>query len=84
MIFAKKKKKKYKNEPIALWENILVTDGSKFEIFGVKKPPKIWRSVNEELSDKCMAKTVKNGGGSVMVWGCMATSGVDKLVFWYL
>ena len=40
--------KKILNEMIALWENILFTDKSKFEIFGVKKPPKIWRSVNEE------------------------------------
>ena len=33
------KKKMYKNEPIAFW-----TDGCKFEIFGVKKSPKIWQS----------------------------------------
>ena len=32
--------------------------------FGVKKPPKIWRSVNEKFNDKCMAKTVKHGAGS--------------------
>ena len=61
--------KKYKNEPIALWKNILFTDEIKFEIFGVKKPSKIWRSVNEEFKDKCVAKTIKYGGGSVMV-GC--------------
>ena len=47
----------------------------------LKKPQKIWRSVNEEFNDKCMAKTVKHGGGSVMVWGCMAPSGVGNFVF---
>ena len=73
--------KKFKSEPIAFWENILLTDESKFEIFGVKKPPKIWQSVNEEFSDKCVAKTLKHGGDSVMAWGCMATSGVGNLVF---
>ncbi|KAH8419574.1 hypothetical protein KR222_006966, partial [Zaprionus bogoriensis] len=26
-------------------------------------------------------KTVKHGGGNVMVWGCMAASGVGNLVF---
>ena len=31
--------------------------------------------MNEELNDKCMTKTVKYGGGSVMVWACMAASG---------
>ena len=30
--------KKYKNEPIAFWENILFTDESKFEIFGDNRP----------------------------------------------
>ena len=58
----------------------ILTEMCKFEIFHVKKPPTIWRSVNEELSDKCMAKTVKNGRGSLMVWGCMATSGIGNLI----
>ena len=57
MNYAQKKK----NAPIAFWENILFNDESKFEIFGVKKPPKIWRSVNEEFNDKCLTKTVKHG-----------------------
>ena len=56
--------RKYKTGPIAFWENILFTDESKFEIFGVKKPPKIWRSVDEKFNDKCVAKTVKHVGGS--------------------
>ena len=32
--------KKYKNEPIAFWENIIFTDESKFEIFDSKKKKK--------------------------------------------
>lgn len=35
--------KKYINEPVNFWNNILYTDESKFEIFESKKPPKIWR-----------------------------------------
>ena len=46
-----------------------------------KNPPKIWRSVNEYFNDKCVTETVKHGGGSVMVWGCMAASGFGNLVF---
>ena len=73
--------KKYESEPPSFWENILYTDESKFEIFGTKKPPKIWRNKNEAFNDKNIIKTVKHGGGSVMVWGCMAASGVGNLVF---
>lgn len=73
--------KKYLNEGQTFWRNILFTDESKFEIFGVKKPPKIWRSKNKAFNDKCVIKTIKHGGGSVMVWGCMAASGVGNLVF---
>lgn len=73
--------KKYVKQPTSFWSNILFTDESKYEVFGVKKPPKIWRSKNEAFSDKNVIKTVKHGGGSVMVWGCMAASGVGNLVF---
>ena len=66
---------------MAVQENILFTDESKFEMFDVKKPQKIWQSVNKEFNDKCVAKTVKHGGGSVLVQGCMAVSGVSSLVF---
>ena len=58
----------YKNETIVFWKNILFTDESKFKIIGFKKTPNIWRSANEEFNDKCVTKSVKDGGGSVMVW----------------
>lgn len=73
--------RKYQNEAPNFWENILYSDESKFEIFGAKKPPKIWRAKNEAFLDKCVTSTIKHGGGSVMVWGCMAASGVGNLVF---
>ncbi len=30
------------------------------------------RQPGEEYKDKCVLPTVKHGGGSVMVWGCMS------------
>ena len=53
----------------------------KFEIFGIKRPPKIWRNKNEAFSNKHVTKTMKYSGESVMVWESMAASGVGKLVF---
>ena len=34
-----------------------------------------------EYADQNLITTVKNSGGSVMVWGCMTADGVGNLVF---
>lgn len=73
--------KKHKNEDNSFWEKCLFTDECKIEIFGRKKSQKIWRGKNKEYDENNVTKTVKHGGGSVMVWGCMAASGVGNLVF---
>ncbi|CAI9537942.1 unnamed protein product, partial [Staurois parvus] len=31
--------------------------------------------------EKCMVPTVKHGGGSVFMWGCMSAAGVGELQF---
>lgn len=49
--------------------------------YSAKKPVKIWRSKNEAFAERNLIPTVKHGGGSVMVWGCMSASGVGNLVF---
>ena len=35
-----------------------------------------WKKSGEGLSDRLVQETVKFGGDSVMVWGCMAWEGV--------
>lgn len=41
----------------------------------------MWRKPNTEFEPKNTRATVKHGGGSVMVWGCMSSAGVGNLHF---
>ena len=41
----------------------------------------MWHQSGEEYKDKCVLPTVKHGGGSVMVWGCMSAAGTGVLQF---
>ncbi len=38
----------------------------------------MWRQPGEEYKNKCVLSTVKHGGGSVMVWGCMSAAGTGS------
>ncbi|GFW90045.1 transposable element Tc1 transposase [Trichonephila clavipes] len=63
------------------WNEVIFSDESKFNIFGSDGRRMVWRKPNTSHHPKHTIPTVKHGGGSVMVWGCMAASGVGKLVF---
>ncbi|CAH2088492.1 unnamed protein product [Euphydryas editha] len=65
--------------PLSFWKKVVWSDESKFELFGTKKRRKVWRKSNQALEDK-IAKPVKFGRGSVMVWGCFSWSAVGNLV----
>ncbi|GBO06988.1 hypothetical protein AVEN_255366-1 [Araneus ventricosus] len=41
----------------------------------------VWRKPNSELEMKNLTPSVKHGGGSQMVWGCMSAVGVGNLHF---
>lgn len=73
--------KKLLDKPIEFWEKVLFTDESKFCIFGIKGKQLVWRKPNTALNPENLKATVKHGGGGVMVWGCMCTKGVGRLVF---
>lgn len=63
------------------WNNVLFTDESKFNIHASDGKVRVWRRVGEALKEKNLRGTVKHGGGGVLVWGCMAASGVGSLSF---
>ncbi|GFT41843.1 transposable element Tcb1 transposase [Trichonephila clavipes] len=75
--FAKTHKLKTDN----FWKKVIFSDESKFNIFGSDGGHTVRRKPNTALDPKNLHPTVEHGGGSVMVWGCMASNGVGNLVF---
>jgi hypothetical protein len=73
--------KKYISKPESFWHQVLWSDECKFNLFGHDGHQKVWRKPHEEYSMECTVPTVKHGGGSIMVWGSIAGSGVGNLVF---
>ena len=48
------------------WKKVVWSDGCKW----------VWKKAGERLSDRVVQETVKFGGGSVMMWGCMTWKGI--------
>ena len=62
------------------WRNVFFSDESKFNVFGSDGKKFVRRFVGERLNKKCTKKTVKFGGGSVMVFGMISWDGTTDLV----
>ncbi len=63
------------------WNHVLWSNETKINLFGSDGVKHAWRQPGEEYKDKCVLNTVKHGGGSVMVWGCMSSAGTGELQF---
>lgn len=60
--------------------NVLLSDESKFNVFGSDGKKHTWQRPNQELKILHVRPTVKHGRVHVMVWGCVACSEVGKVV----
>ncbi len=63
------------------WDSILWSDKTKINVLGIDGFKTVWRRKGEEYKEKCMVPSVKHGGGSVLMWGCMSAAGVGELHF---
>ncbi len=63
------------------WNHVLWSDESKVNFFDSDGVQKVWQRPGEEYRENCALPTVKHGGGSIMVWGCMNTAGTEELRF---
>lgn len=62
------------------WAKVLWSDESKYEVFGSKRRIFVRRAKHEKMLRECIVPTVKQGGSSVMVWGCFCTAGTGDLI----
>ena len=62
------------------WAKLFFSDESKFNLFRNDGKNNVKRYIGERLSAKCTKKTVKFGGGSVMVFGMFSSQGTTPLV----
>ncbi len=62
------------------WNHVLWSDETKINLFGSDGVKRVWRQPGEEYKDKCVLPTVKHGGGSVMVFGCMSAACTGEFI----
>jgi len=58
------------------WKTVVWSDETKINRLGSDGRKWAWKRAGEGLSDRLVEETVKFGGGSMMMWGCMLWEGV--------
>ena len=64
----------------AMWQNVLWSDETKMELFGLNAKRYVWHKPNTAHHPKNTIPTVKHGGGSIMLLGCFSSAGTGALV----
>uniref|UniRef100_A0A8C5DP94 Transposase n=1 Tax=Gouania willdenowi TaxID=441366 RepID=A0A8C5DP94_GOUWI len=72
--------KAHLDKPASFWNKVLWTDETKIELFGHNQGRYAWRKKNTAFQEKHLLPTVKFGGGSIMLWGCVSSAGTGNLV----
>ena len=72
--------KPHKDWAQEMFNRVLYTNESKFEIFGTKRRQYVLRRIGEANQPECLNPAIKHGGGSLQVWGCLYSSGVGDLI----
>ena len=65
--------KRHLKDSQTMRDNILSSDETKIELFGLNAKCHVWRKPGT-------IPTVKHGGGSIMLWGCFSVTGTGRLV----
>ena len=57
------------------WKQVIWSDETKINRLGSDGRKWVWKKPGEGLSDRLVEGTLKFGGGSLMMWGCMTWNG---------
>jgi hypothetical protein len=68
--------KKYSTWTIEEWKNIIWSDESKFNVLNSDRKEYYWTNNQGQITKESVKPTLKFGGGSIMVWGCMTWKGI--------
>jgi transposase len=66
----------YKEWTVEDWKHVIWSDETKINRFGSDGRSWYWSRDNETIQPHHVKATVKHGGGSIMIWGCMTAQGV--------
>ena len=67
------------SKPLEFWKKILWSDESKFNLFGSDGKKYVRRPMNKPYDPRYTLKTIKHGGGNIMVWGAFSWHGVGPI-----
>ena len=66
----------HKDWTISDWKSVIFSDETKINRFGSDGRHYIWKRPSCNIQDREISETVKFGGGSLMMWGCMTYNGI--------
>lgn len=70
----------FKDFTIDDWKRVIWSDESKFCLINSNNVEYCWIKKGDDLKDEHVQGTLKFGGGSVMVWGCITAKGKGELI----
>jgi transposase len=70
---------KYQHWTVEDWKRVIWSDETKINRIGSDGQEYVWKRKGEGLITREVKGTVKFGGGSLMVWGCIGWNGVGVL-----
>jgi transposase len=70
---------KYRDWTADDWRRVVFSDESRFFVRGSPGREYVWVRPGVDTFERLVQPTVKHGGGSVFVWGCMTSKGIGWL-----